>query len=214
MCTKSIPTITAAYHGRIPRAAHDGIVRQPHVVCKRETAPPSSPPFLTLPLSLFFFYHRDVHSRTHARGRETSSLRARHDTRNRRNPPKSFNLSSWSSSSSSSSSSLPSSPRLLPIAKPSPCHPSIHPAVDCRIISRSRVKQARASQSWIDGWKTRGWRSRARQREGVAEKDGAGGEGGLFFRQGRVRGGLLGVHHTRGIYAGIKGGERGWRQGV
>lgn len=33
--------------------------------------------------------------------------------------------------------------------------------------------------------------------------------GALFFRQGRVRGGLLGVHHTRGIYAGIKAGERG-----
>lgn len=91
--------------------------------------------------------------------------------------------------------------------------PSIYPSArsyDCRIISRSRVKQAHASQSWIDGSKCegggswmKGWREREREGGRV------GGEGKtVFFRQGSLGRSIGGASHTRHL-CGNKRGEGG-----
>lgn len=112
-----------------------------------------------LSLSLFLFpLPSHSHPFTHPRRRrETSSLRAltRHEK-----PSKPSKILQ-----SVVVVDVAAAAQTSPDPKPFSCHPSIHPVVDCRIISRSRVKQARASQSWIDGWKTRGWRSKERESE-------------------------------------------------
>lgn len=50
-----------------------------------------------------------------------------------------------------------------------------------------------------------GQREREREREAVKPRSGGSRERCFFDRV--VRGGLLGVHHTHGIYTGIKGGR-------
>lgn len=62
-----------------------------------------------------------------------------------------------------------------------------------------------AAAEWRDGEK----RKKKRERESESDIEGRGKQ--CFFDR-VVWGGLLGVHHTRGIYAGIK--ERGGRKGI
>lgn len=108
-----------------------------------------------------------------------------------------------------------------PLPKPFLCHPSLYPSArsyDCCIISCSRVKQARASQSRIDGSKRhegggnrmRLWRDdgeKKRKRGRVETEESAGRE--MFFRQASPGRSVGGASHTRHLCGNKMG--KGWK---